>query len=434
MTKQSDNLDTSLESLRKLAVSAELKAEERDALKNEFAELEAMIKKLDTETVEITAFGEINVGKSSLLNAMLDHPAFGVDARGGKTQEKEKTEWSEMSYRVEAMAQSRVYLVDTPGLNEVGGQARAQIAERTVRDTDIVLFVIDSDLNEVEYQALKRLHDLNKPIIVCINKCDTFRNRERREVFEAVRDRLSGMVSDNNIIFVAADPMEREFVVQADDGTDVVEIRKPAPIVEDLEVRVLEILNSEGKAVVALNAMLFASTVSKRIDEQKQRYRSEAAEKIIHQYMIYKSMAVAVNPVAVADIVGAVGFDYAMVQAIGKIYGSEVTVYTSGSLLKEIAMSAAKVTAIEFLTHGIAHVAKALSFGAAAVVTAVPQALVAGWSTYIAGQAAHIYFQQGSTWGPGGPAKVIEQIIKAADKDSILAELTDKIKGLLKAR
>src|SRR5208337_697074 len=108
-------------------------------------------------------------------------------------------------------------LVDTPGINDAAGELRGKLAEETVRYTDLVLFVADGDLNRVEVEALKQLCDLHKPMLLVIHKAD---------------------------------------------GTIEIISFQPKPKIDALEARMLEVLDREGKAIIALNASLFASDVS----------------------------------------------------------------------------------------------------------------------------------------------------------------------------
>jgi len=48
----------------------------------------------------------------------------------------------------------QVELIDTPGLDEIEGQARAQMARDVVRQADLILFVVAGDITRTEYQAL----------------------------------------------------------------------------------------------------------------------------------------------------------------------------------------------------------------------------------------------------------------------------------------
>src|SRR5690606_3025929 len=56
--------------------------EEKSALEREFSQLQEMTRKLETGRVEIAVFGEINTGKSALINALIGQPMAQVDVRG----------------------------------------------------------------------------------------------------------------------------------------------------------------------------------------------------------------------------------------------------------------------------------------------------------------------------------------------------------------
>src|SRR3990172_361546 len=67
---------------------------EKRALAKELADLEAISKKLEEGRVEIVLFGEIDTGKSALINALVGKAVAEVDVRGGWTKEVWATSWS----------------------------------------------------------------------------------------------------------------------------------------------------------------------------------------------------------------------------------------------------------------------------------------------------------------------------------------------------
>ena len=89
------------------------------------------------------------------------------------------------------------------------------------------------------------------------------------------------------------------------------------------------------------------------------------------------------------------------------------------------------VTSGELFTHLFAWAAKGASFGWLTPYTAIPQGLVGGWGSYLVGQAAKVYFEQGASWGGGSPKPVIKKILASTDKDSVLARLKDEIRDRL---
>lgn len=433
MKEQDDeHLHSALGSLRELSKGLDLRDDERKGLAAELDALQDMLRKLESGSVEITAFGEVSTGKSSLLNALVGQPLFEEGARSGVTTSRQTAEWQPTRETVAGLGHSQMVLVDTPGLNEVDGAVHAQIAETTVRYSDLVLFVVKADLNELEYQALTRLHELNKPILVVINKIDTYSKQQLAEIHTSISNRLQGLVARDNIVLCAGNPVEREYIIEKADGSEETQIRKPRPIIEDLQARILEILAEEGKAILALNASLFASEVSDRINEQKIAIRREVAEETVKKFMLIKALAVALNPIPIADILGGVSADFIMIREIGKIYGIPMSVRGSESLFREILKGMGLLGLAEIVTHLIANAMDITTFGLTTVVTAIPQGVAAGWATYIIGEAAHEYFRRGGSWGKDGPKSVVMNILKTVNKDSVIREIKSGITGVLK--
>ena len=90
----------------------------RRALSGEFARVQAMLDKLEHGQIHIAVFGRVGVGKSALLNALLGEPRFATSPLHGETKDARMAHW-----RTESGG-GGVYLIDTPGINEVDGEAR----------------------------------------------------------------------------------------------------------------------------------------------------------------------------------------------------------------------------------------------------------------------------------------------------------------------
>lgn len=406
---------------------------EKQELQRDLSQLQQMEQKLTRGQVEIAVFGEISTGKSALINALIGEAVAAVDVQGGWTKEVWKVNWDGCGYRVPGLDDSEVVLVDTPGLNEVGGTERTLIAEEAAQRADLILFATDSDLNEIEYSAIVALAHINKPIIVVLNKMDLYSPEQRQRLLEVLRDdRLPNVIDPENIIPTSADPREVEYVIESPDGTSRSEWRKPPPDVAALKARILEVLEREGLALLALNAAMYAADKTDRVAAVRVRLRNEAANKTVWSYAALKAVAVAGNPVPVADTFGGVGADAAMVYHLGKIYGLETWSWKHAArLAKSIGVSALGVTSGEMLTHLLAWAVKTTSIGWATPYTAVPQGLMAGWGSYIVGQAAKVYFEQGASWGDRSPKRVIARILEQTDKESVLARLKDEIQEKL---
>ncbi len=89
------------------------------------------------------------------------------------------------------------------------------MANQAAQRADLILFVTDSDLNETEYSALTALAAVHKPIILVLNKIDLYSREQRERLLQVLRDeRVTDLVSPDNIVTAAADPREIEYVIE----------------------------------------------------------------------------------------------------------------------------------------------------------------------------------------------------------------------------
>ena len=407
-------------------------AEERGILQNDLRQLQDMSNKLTSGRVEIVVFGEISTGKSALINALVGREVAAVDVQGGWTKEIWKVDWEGAGYCIPGLADSQVVLVDTPGLNEVGGIVRADMAREAAQRADLILFATDSDLNETEFSALLALAGISKPLIVVITKKDLYSPEQRARLLEVLRDeRLSNVISDKDIIMTAADPREVEYIIEDARGNTRSEWRRPAPDVADLKARILELLERDGLALVTLNAAMYAADKSDRIASLRVQLRDKKASQSIWTYAVIKAAVVALNPVGGVDTLGGTVVDATMVYTMAHIYGLQMSWPHAKQLVASILKAAGWVLLAELSTNVASMTFKWLTLGYGTIVTAVPQGAAAGYGSYIVGQAAKYYFEHGSSWGNEGPKQVVRRILDETDKQSVLDRLKDEIRKKL---
>jgi hypothetical protein len=406
--------------------------EEKQLMRDDLHKLRQMSEKLACGRIEIVVFGEISTGKSAMINALVGRDVTAVDVQGGWTKEIWHVAWEGAGYRIPGLAESEVVLIDTPGLNEVGGQERADMARESAARADLIVFVTDSDLNETEFSALTTLAATNKPLIVVLNKIDLYSPDQRERLFKVLRDdRLSDIVDADNIVTTSADPREVEFVIESPGGKTRSEWRKPAPNIEALKVRMLEVLEADGLALLALNAAMYAADKSDRVATLRVQLRERRANQIIWSYTVIKSTAVALNPAPVVDTLGGVAVDATMVATLAQVYGLELSWSHARVLVTSIVRAAGWVMLAEIGTHAAAYAFKALTLGYGTVLTAIPQGAAAGYGSYIVGQAARYYFEHGASWGNEGPKAVVHRILEETNKESVLVRLKTELRKKL---
>jgi GTPase len=402
--------------------------QEQAELQQQFRELEEMQRKLSQGRVEIVVFGEISTGKSALINALIGREVTAVNVQGGWTKQIGRNAWESAGYVVPSFENSQVVLIDTPGLNEVGGGDRALMAAEAARTADLILFVSDSDLNEIEFNALLALKGVNKPLIFVLNKLDLYSRAEQSRLIEILRDdRLRELIEPADFVGTKADPREIEKVIEATDGSTRSEWIKPPPDVAELKSRILEVLERDGLALLALNAAMYAADHSDRIATLRLKLREQQASTLIWSYASVKALAVGCNPIAVADVLGGAAADVLMVGTLAKIYGLEMSWTHARALVASIVQATGWTLLAVTSMHYASSAFKLLTAGWGTVLTAIPQGAAAGYGAYIVGQAAKFYFEHGSSWGSDGPKAVVQRILAESDRDSVLDRLKAEI-------
>ena len=419
------SLESTVEKLRRCSDA------ERARLQQDLAQLQSMMAKLTSGRVEIVVFGEISTGKSAMINALTGEVITEVDVQGGWTKEVWHVPWEGSGYRVHGLAASELVLVDTPGINEVGGTQHSELARDAAQRADLILFVTDSDLNETEHSALTALAATMKPIILVLNKADLYTPSQRERLLQVLQERTEGLILPDQIVLTAADPREREYVIESADGSERTEWRKPQVDVEALKALILNVLEKEGLALLTLNAAMYASDKSDRIAALRVKYRNEQANKTIWSYAALKAVVVGCNFVPGLDTVGGLTVDGTMVVTLAHIYGLEMSWVNARKLVTAILKSAGLVMAGEAAWHAAFSVAKIATLGWATAWTAVPQGAIAGFGSYIVGQAAKYYFEHGSSWGGESPKVVVKRILESTDKESVLEKLKQEIQKTL---
>ena len=413
------------DSLAELLSDRRLPPEVREQLADDFRQIEAMLDKLEHGHVHIAVFGRVSVGKSSLLNALLGKPRFGVSALHGETRHADMARWEERR-------DGGLFLIDTPGINEIGGELREQLAHEVAGRSDLVLFVIDGDITDAEYRALRLLAAEHRPLLLVLNKADRYTAEERAALREAVLARLDGLIAPDNYVEAAADPAPRIYVTRTADGRQTEEERRPPPQLSELKARLWEILEAEGKTLAALNAGLFASRLSDKVGERVLAVRRRIGQRIIQSYCLAKGIAVGVNPVPLTDLFAAVAVDVSMIVHLSQVYGLPMTRAQSGALIRTIMGQLALVMGTTWAVHLASSLLKAGTGGLSTLLTAGAQGAVAWYATYVVGQAAERYLAAGCSWGEAGPKRVVQEILDSIDRDSLLAQAREEILARLR--
>jgi uncharacterized protein len=264
----------------------------QDLSSAEISNLKALQTKLEQTQIDLAVFGLVSRGKTATIEALLGKKIGATGAVHGTTQVPQAVEFdlSENSQLDTSQGKRsrkvQLRLIDTPGLDEVDGKAKGELAKLSAREADLILFVIAGDMTRLEQEMLSELRLAYKPILLVFNKVDLYPECDRLAIHQALQDeQLQNLISVDEIVLTASAPLptkvrlEYAGVQGVESSTEIWEPQPPQ--VQALKQKILDLLNQEGKALLAINALrALAAIQDEVIDRQLQkmpRLRSIAA-------------------------------------------------------------------------------------------------------------------------------------------------------------
>jgi len=131
----------------------------------------------------IALIGRPNVGKSTLLNAILDQKIAIVADRQQTTRNK--------LLGIKTFESAQMIFVDTPGIHSPRhalGESMVRTAEEAMQDIDIVAFVTDADKREEDLAIIALFKNLKTPVLFVLNKAETKSPSEISDIIHAYGD------------------------------------------------------------------------------------------------------------------------------------------------------------------------------------------------------------------------------------------------------
>lgn len=420
-------------------------------------QLQALSNRLNSNTLRVAVFGLVSRGKSAVINALVGQPVLETGPLHGVTRWPRSIYWQPplaMDSTAAPAAESaggsaaplQVEFIDTPGLDEIDGEARAEMATAIAQQADLILFVVAGDITLAEYAALQQLQAAQKPLLLIFNKIDLYPDVDRDSILntlEQLRQQSapaadSGPAELDQVIGVAADPAPVQVRVEWPNGEIAHQWEKPAPQIESLRAAMATLLGQDRAALIALNTLQQARQLETQLVSQVSQLHQGEADDLIWRFARYKALAVALNPISLLDVAGGLLCDLVMIRSLARLYGFPITSYEASALWRMLLKSSGVLLLAE-IGSVVLGAGKPLSALLSPVGLpalggiVVGQAAASGYGTYVVGQAAKRYLEQGCTWGPDGISQVLQTVLAETETSEALARLRQSLEQSLQS-
>lgn len=362
-----------------LAAVDMIRQESRDAaVASDIGPLVAQVqRKREQQTLEIVAFGTISSGKSSVLNALAGRDMFATDVRGGTTTQRAEIPWDKLD---------KVVLVDTPGLGEIDGTEHVMVAANSAKDADLILLVVDGPLRESEDRLLKKLGEMEKRIVVCLNKADWYTPSDRDKLVSQIQRQTAPRVDHSDVVAIQSEATKRKRNRVASIGQTIEEWVDVPINMEPLAERMTEILRREGKSLLAANLLLQSRGLVESARTKVQDSLDREAAKIVDRHMWAAGGIAAVVPFPVVDLAAGVAVSTKMILELAETYQQKVDLETARRWLGEMSKNLVGILGVNIAAPAVASVVGSLiktvpvaGTIAGGLLQGIVQALITKW-------------------------------------------------------
>jgi len=238
-------------------------------------ELDALFSEQGTTQISLVLFGDISSGKSSLINVLLPDAKVETSVIGGTTRRVNRYLW-------QTELGDSLLLIDIPGYDE---QYRVldEMAKKAVYQGHIALFLCDGDLTATQYERVKEIALLGKPLLVVLNKADRYSPQELEIIRAEIQQKLDKLEETPNIQLVTVQTGgQREVTLVYPDGSEKTELRSLKPNLSALYESLQKIIGRANMTELELTRQQSVlRLLSSDLDKVEREARKNQAEAIV---------------------------------------------------------------------------------------------------------------------------------------------------------
>lgn len=340
--------------------------QQAEALRSQLHEILSALKR---DQLNLAILGRKGVGKTTLYDWLNTHWLQGEPLK-------------DLAHKVK--------IDDTRSLLDSGEDSdRAVLA--LGKAADLVIFVIDGDLLDSEYQVLLELNRCYRRSIIVLNKQDQYLPKEQVELLARIRDRVSGMIVADDVMTIAAQPRPIKVRQHQNDGSIKEWLEEPQPQVQPLTQRLHHILVNDAKKLIMASSLGNAEALKVAARQQlNEKRRSRAMPMIERSQWVVAGTAFA-TPFPAIDLLATAAINGQMVADLSNLYQQKFSLDQAKTIAKTLSELMIKLGIVEISTQAIGAVLKtnAVTYMAGGAVQGVSGAYL----TRIAGLALITYWE-----------------------------------------
>jgi uncharacterized protein len=358
---------------------------DRETVEKAILKASAVISQLagaSEDDVETKNFATLLQNQISKLNSEIDRQEVQIAVTGGKSVGK-STLINTLQQNVSSLAVVNCNIQETAPL--FIGADDAEVLNSTFV-SDYVLFVVNGDITDTEYQTLQQLNATKGRVMVVLNKQDQYIPDERASILSSLKQR-----SQCDVVTTSAAPVPIKVRKHNADGTTTEWIQQSAPDIQQLATQLNQVLTSTQQNLIWATTVRKANILKTEAKTALNIVRASRANPIIEQHQWIAAAAAFANPVPALDILATAAINAQMVMDLGHVYQQKFSLDQAKTVAVEMGGLMLKLGLVELSTKAVSTMLKtnAMTYAVGGVI----QGVSAAYLTRVAGLALVEYFQ-----------------------------------------
>ncbi|HEY9845224.1 MAG TPA: DUF697 domain-containing protein, partial [Candidatus Caenarcaniphilales bacterium] len=359
-----------------------------EAVTQVLAQAEQTIAQLETEALSATAHPLQLRAKVAQVTANLGREELRVGVAGGSTVGKTSLIQTLESTWV-AQLQRGCALIELP-IPVGAAEPMEAVAPEGVPGSDLVLFVIQADITQPEYQSLSACLKSKRTLLV-FNKQDQYLPTQRPVVLKQLQEHLQELITAPDILAIATRPHPVKVRQHQADGTTREWVDTPQPQIETLAERLNQLVVQEAAQLILQTTFQEALALQAEARGALNQVRRERALPLIEQFQWIAGATAFANPFPSLDLLAGAAISSQMVLDLSALYQQKFSWAQAQAVASTLAGLMLKLGLVEFSTQTLGSMLKqsSLTYVAGGVI----QGGSAAYLTRLAGLSLIEHFQ-----------------------------------------
>ena len=305
MNKKYIDIDKSYLLLKKWWGDIDLTNYEKSNLNKDIISFNQQLLRLKEKQLSIGVYGKAGVGKSYILNLLLNKKEFKTDIINGSTKNIE-----EIEFFLKHQSLKSIKLIDSPGFDYCNNEDPENIFSQ-INSADLILFTLAGDINRNEVSQIHSFIKNGKKIILVLNKIDVWNGYDLKNILQNIRLKLPQNINIPIIINSK----------------------------NNIKEQITDLVDKDGESLLILNSLQLADQLFLKLKEQRLKRRQKEAQSIIGKFATIKASGVALNPLIFLDIAGGFAVDTALINELSRVYGLNLKGESARNILQKITLN-----------------------------------------------------------------------------------------------